>query len=168
VKSYIVGGLSAVIIVPVALAGYFLAGFASIHSDAKPSVLESAVMRFAVRASVRRHASDLSSIRVADEQAVVAGGKLYMQGCAVCHGELGKPFQEDLAHFPPVPQLTTVGTRYSRNEAAWVIKHGIRMTAMSAYGRFYTEDQLSQLAAFVQESNHLSRSAVDLILAKDH
>ncbi len=91
-----------------------------------------------------------------------------MQGCAGCHGELGKPFHEDRANFPPVPQLITVGTRYSQAEAAWVIKHGIRMTAMSAYGRFYTEEQLSQLAAFVKEGNHLSPSVVDLILAKDH
>lgn len=167
-KSYIAGVLSAVILVPIALAGYFLAGFAPIHGDVKPSALESTVMRFAVRASVRRHATELSSMQLANGEAVVAGGKLYMQGCAGCHGELGKPFHEDRANFPPVPQLPTVGTRYSQTEVAWVIKHGIRMTAMSAYGRFYTENQLSQLAAFAKESDHLSKSTVDLILAKDH
>ncbi|MEQ1352913.1 MAG: cytochrome c [Candidatus Acidiferrum sp.] len=167
-KSYIAGVLAALILIPAVLAGYFLAGLAPIHGDAKPSALESAVMRFAVRASVQRRAPELPAMRRANEQAVVAGGRLYMQGCAGCHGELGKPFHEDRANFPPVPQLITVGTRFSQAEAAWVIKHGIRMTAMSAYGRFYTEEQLSQLAAFVKEGNHLSPSVVDLILAKDH
>jgi mono/diheme cytochrome c family protein len=168
VKSYMAGVPSALILLPAALAASFLAGLAPIHSDAKPSALESAVMGFAVRASVRRHATEIGSIPAADEQAVVAGGKLYMQGCAGCHGELGKPFHEDRANFPPVPQFTTVGTRYSQAEIAWVIKHGIRMTAMSAYGRFYTEEQLSQLAAFVKGSRQLPKSTVDLILAKDH
>ena len=167
-RAYSIGVFSALIFVPVALVCYFLLGFAPIHSDAKPSDLESSVMRFAVRSSVHRHGAELSSMPVANEQAVIAGGKLYMQGCAGCHGELGKPFQEDRANFPPVPQFTTVGTRYSQAEVAWIIKHGIRMTAMSAYGRFYSEDQLSELATFVKESDHLPKSVMDLILAKDH
>jgi mono/diheme cytochrome c family protein len=160
--------LSAWILIPAVLAGSFLAGLAPIHGDAKPSALETAVMRFAVRASVQRRAAELPPMPVPSEQAVIAGGKLYMQGCAGCHGELGKPFREDRANFPPVPQFTSVGTRYSQPEIAWVIKHGIRMTAMSAYGRFYTDEQLWQLAAFVKGSNQLSKSTVDLILAKDH
>jgi mono/diheme cytochrome c family protein len=162
------GVLSALILLPAALAAYFLAGLAPIHSDAGPSALESAVLGFAVRASVRRHATQSGSIPAANDQTVVAGGKLYMQGCAGCHGELGKPFHEDRANFPPVPQFKIVGTRYSQTEIAWVIKHGIRMTAMSAYGRFYSEEQLSQLAAFVKASSQLSKSTVDLILEKDH
>jgi mono/diheme cytochrome c family protein len=168
VKSYLAGVLAALMIIPAFLPGYFLAGLAPIHSDAKPSAMESAVMGFAVRASVRRHAREIGATPAASEQAVVAGGKLYMQGCAGCHGELGKPFHEDRANFPPVPQFTTVGTRYSEIEIAWVIKHGIRMTAMSAYGRFYSQEQLMQLAAFVKGSSQLSKSTVELILAKDH
>jgi mono/diheme cytochrome c family protein len=167
VRSFIAGVLSALILVPAMLAGYFLAGLAPIHGDTKPSALESTVMSFAVRASLRRHANEIASMPAANEQAIVAGGKLYMQGCAGCHGELGKPFHEDRANFPPVPQLTTVGTCHSQTEIAWVIKHGIRMTAMSAYGRFYTQEQLSQLAAFVKGSSQLSKSTVDLILAKE-
>lgn len=166
-KSYILGVLAALVVAPATLAGYFLLGFAPIHSDAKPSALESSVMGFVVRTSVRHHATESSSMPAADEQAVIAGGKLYVQGCAGCHGELGKPFQEDRANFPPAPQLTIVGTRYSQAEAAWIIKHGIRMTAMSAYGRFYTANQLADIAAFVKVCDHLPSSTVDLILAKD-
>ena len=166
-KSYLQGILGAFVLAPAALASCLLLGFTPIHSDAKPSTFESAVMRRSVRASVRRHATEFSPMPVADERAVIAGGKLYVQGCAGCHGELGKPFQEDRVNFPPAPQLTTVGTQYSQAEAAWIIKHGIRMTAMSAYGHFYTPDQLAEISAFVKECNHLPRSTVDLILAKD-
>jgi mono/diheme cytochrome c family protein len=165
-KSYVLGFLAALVVVLATPVGCLLLGFAPIHSDARPSALETALMRFAVRASVHRHAVELPPAPVANEQAVIAGGKLYVQGCAGCHGELGKPFQEDRANFPPVPQFTTTGTPYTQSEVAWVIKHGVRMTAMSAYGRFYTEDQIWNLAAFVKESSHLSKSLRDLILAK--
>lgn len=165
-KPYILGFLAALLFVPATLVGYLLLGFAPIHSDAKPSTLESSVMRFVVRTSVRRHAIEFSSMPSADEQAVIAGGKLYVQGCAGCHGELGKPFQEDRANFPPVPQFTTMGTPYTQIEVAWIIKHGVRMTSMSAYGRFYTEDQGWNLAAFVKESSHMSPRLRDLILTK--
>ena len=165
-KLYILGFLAALVFVPAALIGWFLLGFAPIHSDAKPSTLESRVMRLVVRKSVRRHAVEFSPIPSADEQAVISGGKLYVQGCSGCHGELGKPFQEDRANFPPVPQFTTIGTTYTDREVAWVIKHGVRMTSMSAYGRFYSEAQLWNLAAFVKESSHMSPRLRELILAK--
>lgn len=166
-KSFILGLLTALVLVPATLVGYFLLGLAPMQSDAKPSAAESAVMGFVVRSSVRHHATELRSRPAVNEQAVIAGGKLYVQGCAGCHGELGKPFHEDQANFPPVPQFTTEGTRYSQAEVAWIIKHGIRMTAMSAYGRFYTAEQLANLAAFVEVSNHVPSTTVDLILAKD-
>jgi mono/diheme cytochrome c family protein len=86
---------------------------------------------------------------------LVAGGKLYIAGCAGCHGELGKPFREEHDHFPPVPQLPHLGTQYSEPEVYWVVKHGIRMTGMPAYGPFYSEQQLWSLSAFVHQINNL-------------
>ena len=166
-RTYLMGVLSSVILVPAALFGFLVLGFTPIHSDAKPSSLETTAMRFIVQASVRRHAVEFPPMPAGNEQAIIAGGKLYMQGCAGCHGELGKPFQEDRANFPPAPQLTSVGTQYSQAEVAWIIKHGIRMTSMSAYGRFYSADKLLEIATFVKSGNNLSRTALDLIRARD-
>jgi hypothetical protein len=62
-------------------------------------------MASAVRASVRRGAVEISNAATATDEIFVAGGKLYVTGCAGCHGELAKPFREDYDHFAPVPQL---------------------------------------------------------------
>jgi len=155
VKTFFVGIISALLLGPSLVWGYFALGFAPIRSDCKPSALETALMRRIVSASVRHENVGTRPSGPATEQMVIAGGKLYVEGCQGCHGELGKAFHEDEAHFPPVPQFPQVGTRYSRTEAAWIVRHGIRMTAMSAYGRFYTEEQVSDLAAFVVQSDHL-------------
>src|SRR5450759_3035309 len=112
-------------------------------------------MASAVRASVRRGAAGISNAATATNETFVAGGKLYVAGCAGCHGELAKPFREDHDHFPPVPQLPFLRTQYSEPELYWVVQHGIRMSGMSAYGRFYSDQQLWALSAFVHRIQNL-------------
>jgi mono/diheme cytochrome c family protein len=85
---------------------------------------------------------------------VVAGGKLYVAGCQGCHGELGEAYQEDRDHFPRVPELY------------WIVKHGIRMTAMSAYGPFYSEKELWSLAAFLHRINKLPPGMIEKMRPK--
>ena len=167
-KTFIMGLVAAMAAIPAVLLCYFVLGLAPMQSDTSPGPLETAVMGSAVRASIHRSAfgSADGGIGAASEQAVIAGGKLYMQGCAGCHGELGKPYQEDKANYPRVPQLPHSGTQYSETEVQWIIKHGIRMTAMSAYGPFYKEDQLRAMAAFVKQIDRLPAKTIESILAK--
>jgi len=165
-KSFLTGIVTALAFWPTALLTYFLLGMGETRSDAKPPAWETMLMRSAVRASVRRASPSLPSPPPATQQAIVAGGKLYLMGCTGCHGELGKPYAEEQAHYPPVPQLPHTGSQYSEAEIAWIIKHGIRMTGMSAYGPFYNDNQLWALAAFVRRINNLSPAELQAIQAK--
>lgn len=166
-KTFFTGVVAGMATIPVVLLCYFVLGLAPMESDAAPGRLETAVMRSAVRASIHRATSGAADNGgAATQQEIVSGGKLYMQGCAGCHGELGKAYQEDKANYPRVPQLPHSGTQYSETEVQWIIKHGIRMTAMSAYGPFYKEDQLRALAAFVKQIDRLPAKTLEGILAK--
>jgi mono/diheme cytochrome c family protein len=89
-----------------------------------------------------------------------------MNGCAGCHGELGKPLREDRSLYPPVPQLPHAGTQYTEPQIYWIVKHGIRMTAMSAYGPFYAEKELWSIAAFPHQIRALPAGGPERILAK--
>jgi mono/diheme cytochrome c family protein len=164
-RNLVLGVLTAFVLLPIGMLGRFALGFSEIRGDPKPSKWESVIMGSAVRASVRRSAAGIANAATADHETLVAGERLYVAGCAGCHGELGKPFQEDHDHFPPVPQLPYVGTQYSEPEVYWIVKHGIRMTGMSAYGPFYSEQQLWSLSAFVHQINNLPRDARVAVLA---
>lgn len=96
---------------------------------------------------------------------MVEGGKLYFEGCMGCHGEPGK-FQEDRSNYLPVPQLAQVGTQYSEAEMYWIIKHGIRNTAMSAYGPFYSDKQMWALASFLRHIDRLPPAVLKRIQPK--
>ena len=168
---FLCGVATAVVLIPAAVLGYFALGLGQTRSDTKPPEWETLVMGSATRAAVRRNARTLAapktaSEHAASEEAVIAGGKLYLAGCSGCHGEPGKPYREEHEHYPPVPQLPHSGSQYSEAEIAWIIKHGIRMTGMSAYGPFYKEEQVWALAAFVKRSNTLSNQEIEAIHEK--
>jgi mono/diheme cytochrome c family protein len=156
-RNFLFGILTAFVLLPIGILGYFALGLTEVRSDWKPSTWESEVMASAVRASVRRSAAGISNAATATHETLVAGGKLYVAGCAGCHGGLAKPFREDHDLFPPVPKLPYVQTQYSEPELYWIVKHGIRMSGMSAYGPFYSEQQLWALSAFVYRIQKICR-----------
>jgi mono/diheme cytochrome c family protein len=166
VKKFTLGFVAALIVLPIACMAYFALGFSPIQADAKPSAVETVILQPAVRASVKRSASGILNPQASDDDAIVAGGKLYVLGCQGCHGELGGPFQEDLDLYPASPELPHLGTKYSEPELYWIVKHGVRMTGMSAYGPFYSEKELWSLAAFLHRINKLSPEMIEKIRAK--
>jgi len=168
VKNFTAGFVAPFILLPLVVLVYFALGMADTRCDVKPTAWESAVMKPAVRSAVKRKAANLSAPGTATEDSIIAGGKLYVMGCMGCHGEPGKPFAEDHANYPPAPQLPHVGTQYSEPEIYWIIKHGIRMTAMSAYGPFYKEDQLWSLAAFIRRVDTLTPVEIQSIQPQKH
>jgi mono/diheme cytochrome c family protein len=164
-KNFLLGFVAAIVILPVGAIGYFCMGFADAQSDVAPSALESRMMGAAVHAAVARSAAKLAA-PIADDDMLVKGGKVYVEGCQGCHGDLGKPSGEDHSFYPRVPQFPYTGTQYTEPQIYWVVKHGIRMTAMSAYGRFYSEEQLWSIAAFLQRIRSLPPGVAERILAK--
>jgi mono/diheme cytochrome c family protein len=162
-RTFLLGFVTAFMVLPLAAIGYFLLGLAGVQSDATPPAWESQLMRSAVHASVRRGAAAIQAPPQDNvEDAMVQGGKLYFNGCAGCHGKPG----QDLDHYPRVPQLAQVGTQYSEPEIYWIVKHGIRNTAMSAYGPFYSEKELWALASFLRRINNLPPGVLERIQAK--
>jgi mono/diheme cytochrome c family protein len=167
-KGFVIGFVTPFLLLPLVVLGYFALGMADSRSDVKPSKWESAIMTPAIRAAVKRNAANLTAPSEATESSIIAGGKLYVMGCMGCHGEPGKPYAEDHANYPPVPQLPHVGIQYSEPEIYWIVKHGIRMTAMSAYGPFYKEDQLWSLAAFIRRIDALTPAEIQSIQPQKH
>jgi mono/diheme cytochrome c family protein len=164
-RNLLLGVLTAFVLLPIGMLGCFALGLTEIQSDLKPSGWETLIMASAVRSSVRRSGAGIPNAATSNNEILVAGGKLYVAGCAGCHGELAKPFREEHDHFPPVPQLPYSGTQYSESELYWIVKHGIRMTGMSAYGPFYSEQQLWALSAFVYRINNLPPDVRAAVLA---
>jgi mono/diheme cytochrome c family protein len=156
VKLFLLGVLATVAIIVVGAIAYLRLGLAEVRADLPPSRLESLLMTSAVHASVRREAPEMPNPVAPTDENLIAGGRLYIGGCAGCHGTPGKPQKEDDdGLFPPAPQLPQVGTEYSEAQVFWVVKHGIRRAGMFANGKWNTDKEIWTMSAYIKRIQSL-------------
>jgi mono/diheme cytochrome c family protein len=155
VKNFLLGALTACVLLAVGGLTYLELGFAEVRADVQPSKWERALMFSAVHASVRRRAPEIANPVAPTEDNLIAGGRLYLEGCAGCHGTPGKPDESSESLYPPIPQLPLVGTEYSEAQIFWVAKHGIRLSGMFANGKWNSDEKLWTMAAYIKRIGSL-------------
>jgi len=155
VKNFLGGVLFTVLLLLVGGLAYLRLGFAEVRADLPPSKWEKAVMFSSVHASVRRLAPEIPSPVPATDQNLVAGAKVYLDGCAGCHGTPGKPDTSSDRLYPPIPQLPETGTTYTEAQIFWVAKHGIRLSGMFANGKWDSDEKLWTVAAYIKRIRSL-------------
>jgi cytochrome c553 len=93
--------------------------------------------------SIRAHASGIAApAGLGDPARIMVGVSHYAEHCAVCHGAPGTE-RGDLAErlYPRPPNLADAARIYTPGELFWIVKHGIRMTGMPAWGD-HSDDEL--------------------------
>jgi mono/diheme cytochrome c family protein len=154
-KQFLLGSLATVIVFAVAGMIYLRLGWAEVRGDVPPSRLESVLMRVAVHASVRRDAAEVANPVAPTEENLIAGGKMYLNECAGCHGTPGKARKWADPLNPPAPQLPEVGTEYDEAQIFWVAKHGVRRTGMFANGAWDSDQKLWTIAGYIYRIRNL-------------
>ncbi len=107
--------------------------------------------------SIRAHASGITVPADLDDPVkIVAGVTHFAEHCVVCHGAPGVE-RDDIAEglSPRPPNLADTVRFYKPGELFWIVKHGIRMTGMPAWGD-HSDDELWAVVAFLQELTELS------------
>ncbi len=77
--------------------------------------------------------------------------------CAVCHGAPG----EERGEFgkgmnPTPPRLERAASEWTDREVFWILKHGIRLAGMPAFGPTHSDRELWALTAVVRQLPELS------------
>ena len=154
-KSFFLGSLVTVAVLGAGALIYMRLGLAEVRGDVPASRLEFSVMRMAVHASVRRHAPEVPNPVAPTDENLIAGGKMYLNDCAGCHGTPGRTQRWADPLNPAAPQLPVTGTEYSEAQIFWVAKHGIRRTGMFANGVWNADQKLWTLAAYIYRIRNL-------------
>ena len=163
-KNFLLGVLFTLFTLALAGFAYLRLGYAEVRADISASRLEAALFGPAVHASVRRQALETVNPIPATNENLIAGGKLYLNECSGCHGELEKgKGGTATAPFPP-PQFSSVGTDSTESQVFWIANHGIRRTGMFANGQWDSDDNLWQISAFLKRINSLPPGVRETIL----
>jgi len=141
-------------------------GAINIGADVKPGLIERTLAPWGRDRSVAKRAPKEKSPYAGDPAAIATGFDHYRANCVICHGspdvagaELSKGIN------PPAPALGKEGDDTPDGELFWVIKHGIRMTAMPAFGPTHTDEEIWKIVAFIHHLPDLTAREQDSLRA---
>jgi mono/diheme cytochrome c family protein len=132
-----------------------IVGFAQIRLDAlqEPGHLETILATRAKNILIRRSSRDGIPPAPTNLQASIEeGDKLFGTECAACHGLDGHtPTDAGRWMYPRAADLTSPEVQqYSDRELFWIVKNGIRLSGMPAFGRVESDEHIWNLAHYVR------------------
>jgi mono/diheme cytochrome c family protein len=101
--------------------------------------------------SIAVRSARIEVYEVTDPEGIAAGGRRYAALCAGCHlapGMLNSDIRPGL--YPHPPNLAE-GEELESRRAFWVVKHGIKMSAMPAWGKTLDDREIWDVVAFLRK-----------------
>jgi thiosulfate dehydrogenase len=142
IRGVIVGALA----LAAGIYGYARFGFLDLRADQTPSALEQHIMGTAMDESTDRHAPEQKNPLQATQENLLAGARLYRDKCSDCHGSPINPNSDyGRSFYPRVPQFMKQAPDMPDRENFYIIKHGVRWTAMPAWGNIMTDSEIWQV-----------------------
>jgi mono/diheme cytochrome c family protein len=102
---------------------------------------------------IRRASRGEIPLPPADRQAsLTEGDKVFGTDCSECHGNSGrKPTDAGRWMYPRAADLGSADVQeYSDQELFWIVKNGIRLSGMPAFGRVESDEHIWDLVHFVR------------------
>ena len=158
-----VAGILVCLLVPILLLAM---GAINMGADVKPGLIERTLAPWAVDRSVAKRAPKEKNPHAGDPAAIATGLDHYRENCLMCHGApdiAGAELSKGLN--PPAPSLDKGENDTPDGELFWFIKHGIRMTAMPAFGPTHTDEEIWKLVAFIRHPPDLTAQERDSLRA---
>jgi mono/diheme cytochrome c family protein len=101
-----------------------------------------------------------------DPKRIAAGGEHYGALCVACHLAPGVTKSDIRAGLYPHPPNLAQEDTPDAQRAFWTIKHGIKMSAMPAWGKTLDDTTIWDLVAFARKLPMLSPEAYDRLASK--
>ena len=141
-----------------AFGGIFIyAGVYSIGADSPHSRLVYNLLQDLRQNAVARGAQGIAVPKdLNDPRRIAAGAGLYQEMCTGCHLGPGLERTEmSQGLYPPAPELAR-GDDLSPAEQFWTIKHGVKLTAMPAWGKTHNDELIWDMVAFIRQMPKMS------------
>lgn len=163
--------LGLIVALMLAVAAFIFFGVYNIAADAPHTRIVYVLLDSLRDRSIAIRAQDVSPPADLDTPARVAvGAGLYGEMCSGCH--LGPGIEKSEMSqglYPQAPDLAKV--RHTPAETFWIIKHGVKLSAMPAWGKTHPDPLIWDMVAFVRKLPGLSAPDYQRLVAsapEDH
>ncbi len=126
-------------------------GLAPISASAGHWPITNWLLHFVMRNAVETQAIGIEKPSLTDPALVLKGAGHYATGCAFCHGAPGQePPLIPQQMTPKPPYLPPIIFEWTPEQLFWIVKHGIKATAMPAWVSQQRDDEVWAMVAFLQ------------------
>jgi mono/diheme cytochrome c family protein len=129
-------------------------GYMDMRADRPAGRIEQMYLNNAMDRYAERRAPGARNPFRPTEPILVDGIRLYRANCAFCHGGAEKPVA-DMRFSPPAPQFLKDAPDMPENQNFLIIRDGIRMTGMPAWGKAMSDEEIWKLVTFLSAMEHI-------------
>ena len=153
------------VLVAAAAGAFIYSGAYNVGADDHHTRPVLAMMETLRQRSIHARSKDISVPNLGDEKLILKGAGQYAAMCTDCHLKPGMSDSEIRPGlYPQPPNLSQV--RIDPQDAFWVIKHGLKMSAMPAWGMSHDDATIWSMVAFLQKLPDLTPAQYKEIVAR--
>lgn len=147
---YAMGFGAAIVLGLIVFVGVIFTGAYNVAASQPHTALGTWIFDTAMRRSVQVRATDAPRAQFTSQQ-IEGGFREYDSECVMCHGAPGvQPTAWARGLRPQPPDLSREVPEWSASELHWIVRNGIRMSAMPAMGAHHSDEDLWKIVAFLQ------------------
>jgi mono/diheme cytochrome c family protein len=144
-----------VVLIALLLAVVAIVGLTQIRLDAlqEPGHVETFLATLVKHLLISRSSGeDIPPAPTNLQESIKEGDKLYAIDCSMCHGADGHtPTDAGRWMYPRAADLTSPAVQqYSDRELFWIVKNGIRLSGMPAFGKVESDEHIWNLVNYVR------------------
>jgi mono/diheme cytochrome c family protein len=147
--------------------GFVYSGVYDVGADNPHHAITRWMLHTTMDRSVARQAAQIKVPGNLNDTAVIStGAGHYAQMCVDCHlapGRANSELREGLN--PQPPELAYEVADMSPAQLFWITKHGIKMSAMPAWGKTHTDSDIWAMVAFMQKLPRMSPTEYNALTA---
>jgi mono/diheme cytochrome c family protein len=115
--------------------------------------------------SIAVRARAVEVYEVTDAEGIAAGARRYAALCAGCHLAPGRSKSDIRLGMYPHPPNLAQGEELESRRAFWIVKHGIKMSAMPAWGKTLDDREIWDVVAFLRKMPGMTPESYQRITA---
>lgn len=155
----LLGSIITLVVIVIVSFIFIYSGFYNLSATIPHTKATESAIHLLKEKSINANSKNVKVPNLKDKSLVLNGYKGYDEMCVTCHSTPGKSetvIQKGLYPKPPQLYKKEIIEEWSDKELFWIVKNGIKLTGMPAYGPTHDDKELWDIVAFLKKLPNLS------------
>jgi mono/diheme cytochrome c family protein len=166
VRAVLVVLAGTVVLAFVAAAAFIGSGIYNFAADSPHTAIVAKLVGWARERSVELRSDGIRAPPLNNSAMIREGAEHYDAMCTGCHLAPGMAENEMRRGLNPKPPALASLPPEEPAEQFWIVKHGLKMTAMPAWGLTHSDEEIWNVVAFLQKLPRLSPAQYRMLVAE--